>query len=159
MKMEFSRLILLSLTGLFLTGCFEGVSVEPAEVVATGTEEELMIGPEEISSNSNNQDLDQSEQAGVDCSCEEVFDQTKAIKIKGEAVSFLAGGEGMAIQDSAGQGFYAVVPEGFSWDSWEKGSQVLVRGKLTGVTCAYGDTVFGGECSQEVEADSIEVVE
>ena len=114
----------------------------------------------EISSYSNNHKNPKDDIADnyINCDCAKKFVKDYPIVWSGKIIATFAGGEAMGIErynkDFKYNKFYVHLPDKYLIGE-EK--DIKVTGKLTGITCAYANTVFG-ECVGEVTADKITII-
>ncbi len=89
-----------------------------------------------------------------DAAVETVFPSPRPIEVQGYIIGILAGGEGIAIRRNDNNQFMqAYFPEG-QISSISDGP-VLIRGQLTGISCAYALTLFGGLCTPTIDISAI----
>ena len=88
---------------------------------------------------------------------ETVFPVAQDIDWQGRIFAVLSGGRGVAVQRTdGGQLFQAY----FSDDNRASVSYgaVRVRGRLTGISCAYAQTIFSGRCTPSVDIVEMSVL-
>lgn len=109
----------------------------------------LKIRPSEINTDSA---------GGVDCGCETRFKKSYPIDWSGRIFATFVSGDDIGVkrynQNTKYKEFYVY---GNGLYNRDIGENVRIQGKLVGLTCAYGNTVFG-ECVGEVEAEKITAV-
>ena len=93
----------------------------------------------------------------VDCGCEKKFDQPIAVSFEGGVIASFVSGSDLGVQSmglvEGHDRFYIVGDGAYDYSDWT-GRRVSIKGKLTGITCAYANTVFG-VCAAEIEAQAI----
>lgn len=83
------------------------------------------------------------------------YPQPLAIEWAGVIDGMLAGGQGYVVRRTdTGERFQAYLPIGETSSISE--GPVRVIGRVTGISCAYADTVFNGQCTQSVDIDTLE---
>jgi hypothetical protein len=87
---------------------------------------------------------------------ETVFPKPRVIDWEGTVFGILAGGNGLAIKRPDGGMFQAYMAEGRT-SSVSQGP-VHIKGRWTGTSCAYQNTVFSGQCTPTVEIDALEIL-
>lgn len=91
----------------------------------------------------------------INCDCEKTFNKEYPIVWSGKVIATFVGGEDIGVerysQEFKYNKFY-VIADGKYNDSL--GSDIRVRGRLVGITCAHANSVFK-QCVGEVIADSI----
>lgn len=96
--------------------------------------------------------------ADVDCGCETKFKKSYPIDWNGRVFATFVSGDDIGVkrynQNTKYKEFYVY---GNGLYNRGIGENVRVQGKLVGLTCAYGNTVFG-ECVGEVEAEKITAI-
>jgi len=95
---------------------------------------------------------------GFDCECEEEFEEPIDVIWSGRIFANLVGGIDYGIEKLPKDEEYPVFYAGQPLDvdesrQWLSG-RVEVRGKWTGITCAYRNTIFG-RCVPYVEIENI----
>lgn len=86
---------------------------------------------------------------------ETVFTEPRAFDDEGVVLTMLAGGFGVAVRLNGGRGFVqAYLSSGLAMPVTE--GPVRIRGRLTEISCAYANSLFGGQCVPSVEIESIE---
>lgn len=94
----------------------------------------------------------------ISCDCEQEFTEALPVVWSGRVLATFSGGEDLAIENNDLQSeyrrFYVV---GAGLPKAESGADVRVNGRLTGITCAYANSVFG-ECVGEVVADEMKIL-
>ncbi|MEI6378188.1 MAG: hypothetical protein WCO55_00875 [Candidatus Falkowbacteria bacterium] len=89
----------------------------------------------------------------VDCSCERTFRQAYPIVWRGQVIASFVGGDdyGLKLWHKVGsyQAFYLL---GQGKLKLQLGQQVVIKGRLMGMTCAYANTIFKS-CVPEVQID------
>jgi hypothetical protein len=89
---------------------------------------------------------------------ETTFPQPRDVEWNGVVVGILAGGGGIAVRTVAtGEMFQAYFKEGQT-SSVSEHQPVLIRGRWTGISCAYRETVFKGQCTPTVDIDALEIL-
>ncbi len=105
------------------------------------------------------------EDYGVDCACEKTFEKPIDIVWTGKVFAYMMSGEAFGVERTLKNEeypvFFACCIEG-RWedDKWiidDIDGKVRVAGKWTGITCAYGNTIFG-RCVPNVEIEKIEEI-
>jgi len=88
---------------------------------------------------------------------ETVFPQPRMVDWEGVVFGVLAGGEGLAIKRTdTGELFQAYgTQEQTASASY---GPVHITGRWTGISCAYQQTVFSGQCTPTVEIDALEIL-
>jgi len=94
----------------------------------------------------------------VDCGCETRFKKSYPIDWSGKIIANFVSGDDIGVkrydQNAKYKEFYVI---GNGLYNRNLGNNVRIQGKLVGLTCAYGNTVFG-ECVGEVEAEKITAI-
>lgn len=94
----------------------------------------------------------------VDCGCETKFKKSYPIDWSGRVFATFVSGDDIGVkrynQNTKYKEFYVY---GNGLYNRDIGENVRIQGKLVGLTCAYGNTVFG-ECVGEVEAERITAI-
>jgi sorbitol-specific phosphotransferase system component IIC len=86
---------------------------------------------------------------------ETVYPEPESVVWEGVIEGVLAGGQGLAVRGDAVLGmFQAYFASGVTSSITE--GPVRIAGRLTGISCAYAQTVFGGQCTPSVDIESIE---
>jgi hypothetical protein len=67
----------------------------------------------------------------------------------------LAGGQGLAVRGDSVRGMFQAHFASGTVTSVTEGP-VRITGRLTGISCAYAQTVFSGQCTPSIEIDSLE---
>ena len=105
-----------------------------------------------ISDDLANQDM-------INCDCEKTFKKEYPIVWSGKVMASFMSGEDFGVKrynkNFKYNKFYVVGQNKFTG---ELGTNVKVKGRLVGITCAYANTVFG-ECVGEVVADQVTVLD
>lgn len=95
----------------------------------------------------------------INCDCEKIFNQEYPVTWNGKVIASFAGGEDIGVERYTKYTKYnKFYVDGAGMFKGEPGTDVQVKGRLVGITCAYANTVFG-ECVGEVVADKIIVLE
>ena len=90
-------------------------------------------------------------------STETVFPQPRSIDWEGVVFGILAGGRGLAVRRAdTGEMFQAYGVDGQT--ASVSYVPVRIRGRWTGISCAYEQTVFGGQCTPTVDIDVLEIL-
>ena len=95
------------------------------------------------------------QRALVDCACEKRFNKEYPITWSGKVIATFVSGEDIGVRRYTKNPMYNqfyVNAKGMYIN--DPGKDVRVEGMLIGITCAYGNTVFG-ECVGEVTASKI----
>ncbi|MEI6379068.1 MAG: hypothetical protein WCO55_05390 [Candidatus Falkowbacteria bacterium] len=96
----------------------------------------------------------------IDCSCEKQLIKPKKVTLEGEVMATFVSGEHFGLRTDkkidGHQQFYVIPPEGSDFTGWNS-AWVKVAGTITGLTCAYANTVYG-ECAAEIVADAVKVI-
>ncbi len=89
------------------------------------------------------------------CKCENNFETPINIDWNGKVISIFNGGEdlGFELSDRGGEYDKAYILTGGKYKVGN-GDLINIKGRITGITCAYAKTVFNG-CVPEVEAIEI----
>ena len=88
---------------------------------------------------------------------ETIFPQPREVEWDGVVFGILAGGRGLAVRRAdTGELFQAYVA-GEQTASVSYGP-VHITGRWTGISCAYQQAVFGGQCTPTVEIDALEIL-
>jgi hypothetical protein len=103
------------------------------------------------------QDAMVGQQASKAQPTETVFPQSRTVEWEGVGFSVLAGGRGLAVRRAdTGELFQAYGAEdvlaSFSY------GPVRVRGRWTGISCAYQQTLFEGQCTPTVDIYVLEIL-
>lgn len=92
----------------------------------------------------------------IDCGCEKQFNKAYPIVWSGRIIATFSSGADIGVErydkTAKYKQFYVYAQGKYSSD--ESGLDVRVTGRLTGITCAYANTIFG-ECVADVVADQI----
>lgn len=96
----------------------------------------------------------------IDCSCEKQFANPKRVTLEGQVMATFVSGENFGLRTDTKidghQQFYVIPPAESDFTGWN-GAWVKVTGSITGITCAYANTVYG-ECTTEIVADEVKVI-
>lgn len=108
------------------------------------------------------EEQEQTEENYVDCSCEETFEEPIDVVWAGNVFAHMQSGEAFGItRGFSDDAFFACCIEGKmiddKWTIEDIEGKVRVTGKWTGITCAYGNTIFG-RCVPNVEIERIEKI-
>ena len=88
---------------------------------------------------------------------ETVFPQPRDVDWDGVVFAVLGGGNGFAVRRvSTGEMFQAYLPEGQT--SSVSYQPVRIRGRWTGISCAYRQTLFNNVCTPTVDIDALEIL-
>ena len=98
-----------------------------------------------------------SPSATVTAPAETVFPQPRAIDWEGAVFGVLAGGSGLAVRRAdSGEMFQAYGDE--AQIASVSYAPVRIIGRWTGISCAYQQTVFSGQCTPTVDIDDLEIL-
>ncbi len=86
---------------------------------------------------------------------ETVYPEPVSVVWEGVIEGVLAGGQGLAVRGDAVRGMFQAYFKSGTVSSITEGP-VRIAGRLTGISCAYANTVFGGQCTPSVDIDSLE---
>jgi len=86
---------------------------------------------------------------------ETVYPEPVAVVWEGVIEGVLAGGQGLAVRQNGTREMFQAYFADDAVSAITEGP-VRITGRLTAVSCAYADTVFGGQCTPSLEIDAIE---
>lgn len=93
----------------------------------------------------------------VATSAEMAFPQPREIDWEGVVFGVVAGGRGLAVRrDDTGELFQAHMPD--EQIASISSGPVRIKGRWTGISCAYRQTVFGGQCTPTIDIDDLEIL-
>jgi len=86
---------------------------------------------------------------------ETVYPEPQSVVWEGVIEGVLAGGQGLAVRRVGTAGMFQAYFANGTVSSITEGP-VRVTGRLTAISCAYAETVFGGQCTPSLDIDSVE---
>ncbi len=147
---------------LFLSGCVPSSKIN-LQSVSTTNEPALNVIEQESSTDEAVEKLDDNKinemQAALDkaCECEKDFKKPYPIEWSGYVMAVFLSGEAIGVKrfdQNAKYKQFMVITNGLYNGG---GDKVKIKGDMTGMTCAYYNTIFG-ECVPHVIANSIEII-
>lgn len=88
---------------------------------------------------------------------ETIFPQPREIDWEGAVFGVLAGARGLAIRREDTGGMFQAYGANGQTMSITSGP-VRISGRWTGISCAYQQTVFSGQCTPTVDIDDLEIL-